>query len=298
MDSMSSTFPLPVLQYLKISSFEEYNKIQKIDSSLYLLMQDLEAAILYEQQGKSNFSIYGHCFVCNCESSFLVDYRHSHKINGNQIPNWRERLVCPQCGLNNRMRAIIHIFKKECNPQSTAKIYLTEQVTPLYKYIKQQFQLTIGSEYLGNNLAQGFVDDRGIRNESLTSLSFKEGQFDFLLSFDVLEHIPEYKKAFSECFRVLKPEGKMVFTVPFAKRSEKNIIRAIINETGEVTHIKNPVYHGDPLNKKGILCYQDFGWEMLEELQEVGFNKVQAIIYGSRFYGYLGGGHIAFIASK
>ncbi|MGD1809759.1 class I SAM-dependent methyltransferase [Dapis sp. BLCC M126] len=291
-------FPNPALNHLKVGSFAEYQSLLIVDRELYLLMQDVEKAILYQEQGKNNFQVNGYCHVCNSESYFLVNYNHGYEVDGFKFPNWRESLFCPQCSLNNRMRSILHIFDLECNPQKNVSIYLTEQVTPLYQYIKQRFPLTTGSEYLGNDIAPGSLNAQGIRNESLTNLSFDNYQFDFLLSFDVFEHIPHYQKAFSECFRVLKTGGKMIFSVPFCKWSETNIIRAKVGDDGKIIHLKEPVYHGDPLNKDGILCFQDFGWEMLNELREVGFQEVTAIIYGSRFYGYLGGGHIAFIARK
>ncbi len=47
-----------------------------------------------------------------------------------------------------------------------------------------------------------------------TALPLKENSFDAVLSFDVFEHIQDDKKAISECRRVLKKGGKLIFTVP------------------------------------------------------------------------------------
>jgi SAM-dependent methyltransferase len=46
------------------------------------------------------------------------------------------------------------------------------------------------------------------------SLSFKDNFFDLIVSFDVFEHIPNDKLAVKECYRVLKPGGKLIFSVP------------------------------------------------------------------------------------
>ncbi len=138
----------------------------------------------------------------------------------------------------------------------------------------------------------------GIRNESLTSLSFHDGEFEFVLSFDCFEHIPDYKKAFSECARILQPEGAMLFTVPFVSGSEKNIVRARLNDAGETEHLLPPEYHGDPVNPEGCLAYYHFGWEMLNDLKEAGFSHSEAVLYWSAKYGYLGGEQIMFIAKK
>jgi tetratricopeptide (TPR) repeat protein len=296
---MPTSLKLPNLESLYVHSYEEYKQLQAEDELIYLSVQKTQQKLLGEAKHNNSFKFKGYCRVCNRPSEFLVDYRHSSQIQGVNIPNWRERLVCPTCSLNNRMRSAIHLFLEECQPDKNSKIYLTEQVTPLYDYFNLNFSNIVGSEYLEDKIPYGSLTKDGIRNESLTELTFKNNQFDFILSFDVLEHIPDYRKAFSECYRILNNNGKMLFTVPFCKWSEPNIIRAkIIDHTGTVEHLEEPVYHGDPLNDEGILCFQDFGWEMLNELREVGFNNVKAIIYGSSFYGYLGGGHIAFITEK
>lgn len=60
--------------------------------------------------------------------------------------------------------------------------------------------------------------------------------FDFIFSFDVFEHIPDYRAAFRECLRCLKPGGELVFTVPFSHSSERNIVRAEVNADGNVVH--------------------------------------------------------------
>jgi tetratricopeptide (TPR) repeat protein len=295
---MINSLKLPKLESLEVSSYEDYKSLEPIANQIYFSVQNTQEKLLKEAQDKDSFSFQGYCRVCNSSAQFLIDYRHSHPVQGTKIPNWRERLLCPTCRLNNRMRSVIHLFLEECEPTQNSHIYLTEQVTPLYKYVKNHFFNVMGSEYLGNQIPYGSVLENGTRNESLTALSFKDSDFDFILSFDVLEHIPDYQKAFAECYRVLNNNGKMLFTVPFRKQSEKNLIRAKLDSQGNLIHLEKPLYHGDPLNNKGILCFQEFGWQILDELKDVGFGEVKAIIYGSSFYGYLGAGNIAFIAQK
>lgn len=289
---------LPSFSYLKASSFEEYQNLKPINRELHCLMQDIETTILYNHQESSSFKLNGYCYICNCLTDFNVNHSRSKNNNGLKTPNWRESLSCVKCGLNNRKRSALHIFFKECSPSQESKIYLTEQISPIYKYIAQKFPLTSGSEYMGDKIPYGSMTENGIVNESLTSLSFKNNDLDFILSFDVLEHIPNYIQAFKECFRVLKPKGKLFFSVPFLINSQSNIIRAKVDDRGNITHIKPAQYHGDPVSKDGILCFQDFGWQMLDQMREIGFINVEAIIYRSVFYGYLGGGHTIFVGQK
>ncbi|ELS05436.1 methylase involved in ubiquinone/menaquinone biosynthesis [Xenococcus sp. PCC 7305] len=295
---MHTSQKLPHLSYLKAKSFDEYQRLRSVSRELYILMQDIEQAILYNHQDQDHVELNGYCHVCDSFSHFKIDCSRGRNVNDLKIPNWREGLACVKCRLNNRKRGSLHIFFRECSPSQESKIYLTEQKSPLYKHVAQKFPLTCGSEYLGEKIAYGTMTKDGIRNESLTGLSFENNKFDYILSFDVLEHIPNYIQAFKECLRVLKPKGKLVFSVPFNINSPSNIIRAKVDHEGNIIHLKPAQYHGDPMSKDGVLCFQDFGWQMLDEIREVGFSCVEAIIYRSRFYGYLGNSHTVFVAQK
>ncbi len=46
-------------------------------------------------------------------------------------------------------------------------------------------------------------------------IPFRDGVFDCVLSFQVLEHVPDPKTLLDECRRVLKPDGTLLISVPF-----------------------------------------------------------------------------------
>lgn len=98
----------------------------------------------------------------------------------------------------------------------------------------------------------------GLRNESSNRLSFAGGSFDFVLSFDVFEPIPEYQKGLAECFRVLKPGGRLLFTVPFRMGNEQNLIRATRDTDGNVVYLMEPEYHGDPVTRCRLFVFLSF----------------------------------------
>ncbi len=56
--------------------------------------------------------------------------------------------------------------------------------------------------------------------EDLTKLSFKDNVFDAILCYHVLEHIEDDKKAISELFRVLKPNGWAILQTPIDEDRE------------------------------------------------------------------------------
>lgn len=249
-------------------------------------------------EGKECVRTLGYCFVCSRWATFSSSWAYSYEQEGRLQINWREQLECPHCGLNNRMRAAIHLAAEEGVPLATSHVYATEQVTQLFQQVKLRARSVVGSEFLGDAIALGACNAHGVMNQDLTKLTFADNEFDLILCFEVLEHVPNYVGAFEECARVLKPGGKMMFSAPFDVNAATNQIRARVRDDGTVEHIEPPEYHGDPLSDAGCLCYQKLGWEMLDQMKQAGFRNVYGLLYYSTDYGYLGGEQIQFIAEK
>jgi SAM-dependent methyltransferase len=228
----------------------------------------------------------GWCHVCRRPSRFTCS-----------SGNLREDLVCAGCGLINRLRASLWLLESECAPGPSARIYVTEQVTALYQVLAARYPGIVGSEYLGEHVALGASVD-GIRNESVTGLTFDTGSLSHVLSFEVFEHVPDYRRAFAECARVLRPGGSLLFSVPFLRDAPQTLVRARVLADGTVEHLLEPEYHGDPLSSDGCLCYQHFGWDMLDDLRQAGFSRAVACVYWSKRFAYLGGEQIQFVAVR
>ena len=284
------------LDLTEISTEAEYRVYVESMKAEYRRRNQVESELITND---GEFWTPGYCYVCKEKTTFRTGSQYSSVRNdGKTVPNWREQLICKKCGLNNRLRASIQIFEEICQPASTDSIYITEQTTPLYAWLKNNYTNVIGSEYLGESIPRGAKNAANIRNEDLTQLSFTDSQFDYILTFDVLEHVADYEQALRECFRCLKPNGAFLLGVPFDKNSQTNIVRARVNSNGKVEHLLPPEYHGDPVNPQGILCFYHFGWDLLDELRAIGFLPVVSYLYWSPEFGYLGGEQIIFVANK
>lgn len=287
---IAGRLPLRGMRVFRIRDYPQYcvhlSKMRGLHAQYQATEQSLVPA------GCQEFTVSGFSYPAGRTVDFAVDFRFSSQGR----VNWRERLVCPITGLNNRMRAAFHLLHLEASPYPDDAVYISEQVTPLYRFLAPRVCNLTASEYLGSKVPLGGTDENGIRNEDLTRLTFPDQSFDCVVSLDCFEHFPSYRRAFEECRRVLKPGGRMLCSVPFSGLRE-NTVRARLADDGTVQHLLEPIYHGDPMSKEGCLCFTHFGWEMLDQLRAAGFRDAYAALFWSKEFGYLGGEQILFVAS-
>ena len=232
------------------------------------------------------FTVPGTCSMCRTGSVLNVGYAYAqdHAPDGRLVPNWREHMDC-RCGFQNRLRAAMHLFTRDVQPAT--RIYVTEAVTPLYKWLKLRWPGTQGSEYLGPQHTPGTVVD-GVRHEDLCRLSFPDASFDVVLSFEVLEHVADLHAALRECHRVLAPGGTLLFAAPLQMDGPDTVDRVHVRADGTLEHLLPPEIHGNPLDPSGSLCMRTLGLGVLDTLRGIGFSDARCHLYWSRDYGYLG----------
>lgn len=242
--------------------------------------------------------VAGFCHVCGHPSTFLLDFAYAYRVNGKLTPNWRETLTCSGCGLNNRMRASIQILDEQLAPNEQSAIFLTQQGTPLLARLSERFPRLIGHEFPDGETTTSSDGRARICDEALAQLPLPDQSFDHVLSFETLKHIPRYPLALREFHRILKPGGRLLLTVPLRFDHQETLVRARCEESGGITHLVAPEYFVDELHPDGVLSFYHFGWGLLEEMREQGFSEPRALIYWSRFFGYLGRDQMCLIADK
>ena len=222
--------------------------------------------------------------------------------------NFRETGICVSCHSTNRQRQLAYLLcacytddpqksvssLKELQKHSDLAIYNTESSGSLHRYLSPMPHY-ICSEYLGMEYKPGEMT-KGVRHENLMQLSFEDNCFDIILSSDVFEHIPLAYRGHREVFRVLKPGGRHIFTVPFHQTLYFDEVLAEW-DGGQPKLLKPPIYHHDPLSPQGILVYTIFSLQMLLKLNELGFTTHMYLLYHPRL-GILGPNGIVFEAIK
>lgn len=255
-----------------------------------------EAGLAARHRDQEEFALDGWCRACSEVTGFAVDRRFGAvETAAGWVPNWRERLVCPRCELNNRQRAMVGEVLAALGRRGGARplaLYAMEQISPAFRWLEARLEGVecTGSEYLGPDVPAGAIRDGvlpGLRHENVEGLSFADGSFDLVVSNDVFEHVDDPARGFAELARVLRPGGELLLTVPFHHRRERSVRRA--EGTGErLRHLLPPEYHGDPLSARGSLVYHDYGWDLLDLCRSAGFADVALRLYWSYRYGHLG----------
>lgn len=152
------------------------------------------------------------------------------------------------------------------------------------------------SEYFGQAFKSGeFVGN--IMHQDLMGVSFDDCSFNFVISSDVFEHIPDPYEAHREIYRILKPNGRHIFTVPFYQTEFLDEERTVVDDAGKNIFLKEPQYHGDPLRPEGALVYNIFSLQMLIELKKIGFHTNLYYLH-KPLHGILGNNALVFEAIK
>ena len=291
--------PAGALVTVPITSYDNYEDFFSRMQPEYRRRERYEQSLV---GSGDSFNSTGHCYVCGRRSTFVTNFEYApgEVLHGKPVPNWRERVTCTNCGLCNRLRASVHFLERNLGCRRDSLIYITEQTTPLYQHLHRHYRHVVGSEYFGDRVPYGTNDPAtGLRNESVTKLTFANNSFDYVLSFDVFEHVPDYSTALRESLRVLKPGGTLLFTVPFHKGYRETMLRARVCDDGSIEHLQEPEYHGDPVGAgAGCLCFHTFGWDLLDQLRDIGFVSAEAHLFWSARHAYLGTEQLLLAARK
>ena len=124
---------------------------------------------------------------------------------------------------------------------------------------------------LFDGVEPGRLGPGGVRCEDVERLTFADETFDLVISQDVLEHVSDPDAAFGEIYRVLRPGGRHLFTVPYDPALPISRTRARRAPDGTIEHLLAPQFHGDPIRPQGALVFTDHGADLPERLRRAGF---------------------------
>ena len=202
-----------------------------------------------------HFKIKGFCPCCDQEVDFTA--RHS----------WlRDHFLCSGCGSIPRERALMAVIEQYYPNWRDLAIHESSPVDRATSKKLRQFSKTyLASQYFPDQQLGDIV--RGYRNEDLEAMTFPDESFDLVITQDVMEHIYDPARAFSEIARTLRPGGAHIFTVPIINRHKKTQVWATKGHNGEPLFLHQPEYHGNPVDPKGSPVTMHWGFDIVNFIQ-------------------------------
>lgn len=194
----------------------------------------------------------GYCPICET------------KVRFSSQEEWlRDNYLCSNCNSIPRERALMDVLK---NNYPNWKKSVIHESSPGNRGASNRFRNEcenyIPSQYYENTVLGENVD--GIRCENLESMTFEDNSIDIHISQDVMEHVFDPKKAFSEIARTLSPGGMHIFTVPLVNKWNPSTRRAKLDSKNRVVHLAKPSYHGNPIGDGKSLVTMDWGYDICD----------------------------------
>lgn len=211
------------------------------------------------------------CSVCN-------RIRKSYPFSPGE--NLRNTVGCTCCGFTGRQRHLFDILQQQAELfQCKPSLAVFESITAFAHLIRLHFPGALHSEFVdtccdmpGGSLATIKHSGEVVRHEDIMNTSYQDEFFDLVVHADVWEHIASIEAAANEARRILRPKGKMVFTMPLYDHMNATIVNAKY-ENGRFEWLGNPAYHGNPVDpENGAPVYSFAGSDFFDVLYSHGFD--------------------------
>lgn len=187
-----------------------------------------------------------------------------------KLSNDETAVRCLHCKAGAPSRSIIQVLRQLCPDLRDLQVYEMSARGPLCWFLAHSGCTLTVSEYFAGASA-GSVHN-GTPHQDVQQLTYADASFDLCTSTDVLEHVPDDSRAFRELWRILKPGGLLVFTVPLSAAAE-TVERVWLDAEGRLQHRLPPEYHGDPVSSEGhILAWRNYGNDICQRLLQAGFS--------------------------
>lgn len=190
---------------------------------------------------------------------------------------------CLRCAASAITMSLVSVLKKEIVVLGSLHVYELSSRGPLLGWLRRHAGRVTCSEYFDGVPAGEMAN--GVQCQDVQKLTYDDASFDLCTSTEVFEHVPDDARGFAELHRVLRPGGRLVFSVPMTS-ANSTVERALI-EKGSVRHLLPPEYHSDRIRGQGrVLVYRDYGLDIVDRLMVQGFRDARLVRPAQPLGGY------------
>lgn len=237
---------------------------------------------LLADQPSLEFENFGYCHCCRTHTTFVA------------LQQWlRDFYICRTCGSIPRQRHVQHVLDTQFPGWEGLRIH---ESSPSHDFISRFATHYTSSQYLPD-VPLGSVHG-GFRCENIESLTYSDQSLDIFVTQDVMEHVFDPAKAIRDIHRVLSPGGAHVFTAPKHKGLLQTVQRAKLTKAGNVKHLLEAQYHGNPIGDGKALVTFDYGYDFEALLSEWSGVSVETVQTSNRGLGLDGEFNEVFVIRK
>ena len=199
------------------------------------------------------------CPCCNGHFRTFLPFRNDPNVQ------------CPRCYSHPRHRLFqLYLGDRTNFFKDTLKVL---DIAPTY-FFQEMCKCLPNIDYLSADIASPLAMAR----MDLTAIALTENQFDCIICYHVLEHIPDDGKAMAELFRVLKPGGWAILQTPVDHSRDTTYEDPTITDPDERERAFNQCDHvriygrdyKDRLERAGFTVTVD---DYLEDLGEAAIQR-------------------------
>ena len=151
---------------------------------------------------------------------------------------------CLSCTANVTNLSLIPVIETQLGSTAFAKDgYELSSYGSTLIWLEKHLRSVTKSEYFPGYPLGEPVNE--VLNEDVQRLSFPDESFDLVTSNQVFEHVPHVIAGFRECYRVLRPAGSLIFSVPLYD-TPSTLHNAVLDD-GLVKFLGEPEYHSSRL---------------------------------------------------
>lgn len=141
------------------------------------------------------------------------------------------------------------------------------------KWLERHMRSTTKSEFFQDHPTGTMVE--GILNQDIQKLTFPDGAFDLVTSNQVFEHVGDDIAGYKETYRVLRPGGAMIFSVPFY--DTPSTVQTAELKNGKVVFFGEPEYHDSRIGgaKSAPVFWRHSRRDICGRVMQAGFRKAE-----------------------
>ena len=225
----------------------------------YSLPKKKPSGLVYEE---------GFCFCCGgsrfSQNQVLwKELTDAWRLSSDEIYyiNRQQGLSCESCHANLRSNALAFALLKYFGLAGVFTQF-AEYMTTRGLTLLELNEAGALHQFLGSSNCHHFGEYPEVDMENLP---YPDEKFDLVIHSDTLEHITRPQRALSECRRVLKRGGAVIYTVPLI------VDRLTVSTVG-----RPDSFHGSPSNvNSDYMVKTEYGCDAWKDLIKAGFSEIR-----------------------